>query len=185
MAMTSSCVWTPHGLAQPQRSRAKTSKPSNRSIWNWWNSLCTSATWKACAMCVSTWTPPLWPTKASGSRRRDHLHQGRRRGHIQRLSGRSRRHLPRRPDLRHRRSRPPALHHRQHARLGIGTSAQAHLAFAMRNLGYGSDVNGIVYHADDIINETLRIEDGYILPPPGPGLGVSLNPDKVEKYRIK
>ena len=69
--------------------------------------------------------------------------------------------------------------------LGIGTSAQAHLAFAMRNLGYGSDVNGVVYHADDIIHETLRIEDGYILPPPGPGLGVSLNPDKVEAYRIK
>ena len=55
----------------------------------------------------------------------------------------------------------------------------------MRNLGYGSDVNGIVYHADDIINETLHIEDGYIHPPPGPGLGVSLNRDKVEQYRMK
>lgn len=68
--------------------------------------------------------------------------------------------------------------------LGIGTSAQAHLAFAMRNLGYASDVNGFVYHADDVIVETLQISDGHLLPPPGPGLGVSLDPDKVDRYRI-
>ena len=54
----------------------------------------------------------------------------------------------------------------------------------MRNLGYASDVNGFVYHADDIILETLKIEDGHLLPPPGPGLGVSLDRDKMEKYRI-
>ena len=35
--------------------------------------------------------------------------------------------------------------------LGIGTAAQAHLAFALRNLGYASDVNGFVYHSDDIV----------------------------------
>ncbi|MDA0746509.1 MAG: mandelate racemase/muconate lactonizing enzyme family protein [bacterium] len=69
--------------------------------------------------------------------------------------------------------------------LGIGTSAQAHLAFAMRNLGYASDVNGFIYHADDIINETFQIDDGYLSPPGGPGLGVTLNRDKVEKYRLK
>ena len=68
--------------------------------------------------------------------------------------------------------------------LGIGTAAQAHLAFAMQNLGYASDVNGFVYHSDDVINETFRIEDGHLLPPPGPGLGVSLNKDKVESYRF-
>jgi L-alanine-DL-glutamate epimerase-like enolase superfamily enzyme len=68
--------------------------------------------------------------------------------------------------------------------LGIGTAAQAHLAFSMTNLGYASDVNGCVYHSDDVINETLPIENGYILPPSGPGLGVSLNSDKLAKYRI-
>ena len=35
--------------------------------------------------------------------------------------------------------------------LGIGTAAQAHLAFAMPNLGYASDVNGCVYHSGDVI----------------------------------
>ncbi|MCZ6632789.1 MAG: mandelate racemase/muconate lactonizing enzyme family protein [bacterium] len=68
--------------------------------------------------------------------------------------------------------------------LGIGTAAQAHLAFAMRNLGYASDVNGFIYHADDIIHETFQIDDGYLAPPPGPGLGVSLNRDKLEQYRF-
>lgn len=68
--------------------------------------------------------------------------------------------------------------------LGIGTAAQAHLAFAMRNLGYASDVNGCTYQADDVINEELSMEDGYLYPPSGPGLGVTLNAEKVEKYRI-
>ena len=68
--------------------------------------------------------------------------------------------------------------------LGIGTAAQAHLAFAVHNLGYGSDVNGFVYHSDDIIVERLTIEAGNLLPPSGPGLGVTLDPDKVTKYRI-
>ena len=68
--------------------------------------------------------------------------------------------------------------------LGIGTAAQAHLAFAMNNLGYASDVNGFIYHTDDIINETFQITDGYLSPPKGPGLGVTLNRDKIEKYRF-
>ena len=54
--------------------------------------------------------------------------------------------------------------------LGIGTAAQAHLAFAMHNIGYASDVNGFVYHSDDIVNEQLHIKEGYLYPPSGPGL---------------
>ncbi|MBM3279141.1 MAG: mandelate racemase/muconate lactonizing enzyme family protein [Candidatus Handelsmanbacteria bacterium] len=68
--------------------------------------------------------------------------------------------------------------------LGVGTAAQAHLAFAMRNLGYASDVNGVVYHQGDVVRERLRIEEGYLYPPAGPGLGVSLDPEQLAKYRI-
>ena len=68
--------------------------------------------------------------------------------------------------------------------LGIGTAAQAHLAFAMPNLGYASDVNGCVYHSGDVINEKLPIEDGYMLLPSGPGLGVSLDEAALDEYRI-
>ena len=68
---------------------------------------------------------------------------------------------------------------------GIGTAAQAHLAFAMDNLGFASDVNGFVYNSDDVVEKNLEIRDGFLLPPPGPGLGVSLDPDKLEKYRMR
>jgi muconate cycloisomerase len=68
--------------------------------------------------------------------------------------------------------------------LGIGTAAQAHLAFAMPNLGFACDVNGCVYHADDVVDHGLRIESGFIYPPSGPGLGVSLDPERLAKYRI-
>lgn len=68
--------------------------------------------------------------------------------------------------------------------LGIGTAAQAHLAFAMPNLGFACDLNGCTYHADDVCDHGLRIEQGFIYPPSGPGLGVTLDSERVEKYRI-
>ena len=55
----------------------------------------------------------------------------------------------------------------------------------MRNLGYAGDVNGFVYHSDDIIVEELQIKDGYLYPPVGPGLGVTVDFEKVRKYQIK
>ena len=69
--------------------------------------------------------------------------------------------------------------------LGLGTAAQAHLAFAMGNLGFGSDVNGFAYHLDDVVDHGLVIEDGYLLPPRGPGLGVELDRAKLEKYSLE
>ena len=68
---------------------------------------------------------------------------------------------------------------------GIGTAAQAHLAFAMGNLAFAGDVNGFVYNSDDVVVKNLEIRDGCLLPPPGPGLGVALDPDKLEKYRMR
>ena len=67
---------------------------------------------------------------------------------------------------------------------GIGTAAQAHLAFAMPNIGHACDVNGFVYHSDDVVDHGLRIEEGYIYPPARPGLGVRLDPERLAKYRI-
>lgn len=67
---------------------------------------------------------------------------------------------------------------------GTGTSAQAHLAFAMPNIGYGSDLNGFVYHDGDVVDHDLRIEDGYLYPPPGPGLGVHLDKVRLDHYRL-
>lgn len=68
--------------------------------------------------------------------------------------------------------------------LGIGTAAQAHLAFAMPNIGFACDVNGFVYQSDDVCDHGLTIEDGYLHPPRGPGLGVEVDTDRIERYRV-
>lgn len=69
--------------------------------------------------------------------------------------------------------------------LGIGTAAQAHLAFAMTNIGFASDLNGATYQADDVIHERFEFRDGSLPCPNGPGLGISLNRAKLDKYRMK
>lgn len=68
---------------------------------------------------------------------------------------------------------------------GIGTAAQAHLALAVHHLPYACDVNGFVYHSDDIIQGSLDLADGKLYPPSGPGLGVSVDWEKVERYRVR
>jgi muconate cycloisomerase len=59
--------------------------------------------------------------------------------------------------------------------LGIGTAAEMHLAVAMPQLLGPSDVCGVVYNAETLINEVLPINNGQSGVPPGPGLGVSLD----------
>ena len=59
--------------------------------------------------------------------------------------------------------------------LGIGTAAQMHLAVAMPELLGPSDVCGVLYNAESLIEETLPISDGLAGVPSGPGLGVTLD----------
>lgn len=68
--------------------------------------------------------------------------------------------------------------------LGIGTAAHMHLGVAMTNLGLDSDTCGVLYHAEDLLSEPLRIEGGFAYAPTGPGLGVTLDMDVVERWRI-
>ncbi len=65
---------------------------------------------------------------------------------------------------------------------GIGTAAQIHLGVAMTNLGFDSDTCGSLYHAEDLLIEPLRLEDGYAYPPAGPGLGVEVDMAVVERW---
>ncbi|HEX4812996.1 MAG TPA: enolase C-terminal domain-like protein [Nonomuraea sp.] len=69
--------------------------------------------------------------------------------------------------------------------LAIGTAAAAHLAFSVPRLDHPSDVAGTLYHADDVVTADLTVEDGFLLPPTGPGLGVRLDPDRLAAYTIK
>jgi len=40
------------------------------------------------------------------------------------------------------------------------------------------------FYQDDIITEPFKYEDGYLYVPQGPGLGIELDEEKVNKYRI-
>ena len=66
---------------------------------------------------------------------------------------------------------------------GIGTAAQIHLGVAMTNLGPDSDTCGVLYHAEDLLAKPLRIENGFSYPPEGPGLGVEVDMDVLERWR--
>jgi L-alanine-DL-glutamate epimerase-like enolase superfamily enzyme len=68
--------------------------------------------------------------------------------------------------------------------LGLGTSAAAHVAFSASRLDHPSDVAGHLYHSDDVVVHGLRVEGGALLPPPGPGLGVVLDEEKLARYRL-
>jgi muconate cycloisomerase len=65
---------------------------------------------------------------------------------------------------------------------GIGTAAQIHLGVAMTNLGFDSDTCGSLYHAEDLLIEPLRLEDGYAYPPEGPGLGIEIDMAVLERW---
>ncbi len=66
---------------------------------------------------------------------------------------------------------------------GIGTAAQIHLGVAMTNLGPDSDACGVLYHAEDLLTGPLKIENGFSYPPEGPGLGVEIDMDVLERWR--
>lgn len=69
--------------------------------------------------------------------------------------------------------------------LGIGTAAAVHLGVAMTNLKDPCDASGSLYQVTDIINETFEVKNGTIRPIEGPGLGVTLNPDALARYRTQ
>lgn len=79
---------------------------------------------------------------------------------------------------------------------GIGNAANLHLGAATKiaNLpsvcpvvkpigAVGPDVAGI-YYLDDLTTEPFRFEDGCVLVPDGPGLGIEIDPDKLQKYAV-
>jgi glucarate dehydratase len=65
--------------------------------------------------------------------------------------------------------------------LGISTAAMVHLACSLPNLRYAIDSH---YHdqSGDIISEPWQYRDGAFDLPAGPGLGVELDRDQLERY---
>jgi muconate cycloisomerase len=80
---------------------------------------------------------------------------------------------------------------------GIGNAANLHLAAstAVASLAcvvpvstpMGKGKKGIagIYYTDDLITEPFEYADGEIVVPDKPGLGIELDEEKLEKYRLK
>ncbi|MDE0213571.1 MAG: mandelate racemase, partial [Deltaproteobacteria bacterium] len=80
--------------------------------------------------------------------------------------------------------------------MGVGNAANVHLAAstAAANLGCvipvttpDAEATGRIagiYYKDDIVTEPFEFVDGAVKVPQGPGLGVELDQEKVERYRL-
>ncbi|HEX5414692.1 MAG TPA: enolase C-terminal domain-like protein [Chloroflexota bacterium] len=66
----------------------------------------------------------------------------------------------------------------------IAATAAIHVATALRNLNHPIDTLGPLYLAEDILLESPHFAAGFAVAPEAPGLGIELDPKKVEKYRI-
>jgi L-alanine-DL-glutamate epimerase-like enolase superfamily enzyme len=72
--------------------------------------------------------------------------------------------------------------------LELGPALAAHIHFAMATPGLADaivpcDIISTFYYTDDILAEPLPIRAGWAEPPPGPGLGVEVDEEKLERYR--
>jgi len=80
--------------------------------------------------------------------------------------------------------------------LGIGNAANLHLGAALRIAelpsvcpvtkpagAAGPEVAG-VYYTDDVVTEPFRFEDGRVLCPEGPGLGIEVDAEKLQRYGL-
>ncbi len=80
----------------------------------------------------------------------------------------------------------PCLFH-DDVELGISLAAAAHLITAYRRvIAYRCELSGYPeWIADDVVENPLKIRDGYAEVPGGKGLGVELDEEKLERYAKK
>jgi muconate cycloisomerase len=64
----------------------------------------------------------------------------------------------------------------------IGTAASAHLFCATPGVSAGSELFGPLLLDGDLVEEPIRYDNGYVSPPAGPGLGVRLDDEAIDRY---
>ena len=65
----------------------------------------------------------------------------------------------------------------------IGTAASAHVFATVPELAWGTELFGPLLQTEEILAEPLGYGDFSLKVPTGPGLGIALDPDKVEFFR--
>ncbi len=68
--------------------------------------------------------------------------------------------------------------------LSIGTAARAHLAAAMPNLDFPCYPAGPLVYYEQVVKKQVRYEEGHIIVPEGPGLGVELDEERLAAQRL-
>ncbi len=68
---------------------------------------------------------------------------------------------------------------------GIGTAAYLQFAAALPKLEYGCELFGPLMLRDDVLQEPLEFKRGQICVPQGPGLGITVDEDKVRALARK
>jgi glucarate dehydratase len=76
----------------------------------------------------------------------------------------------------------PALHSVYET--GIATVANLHLAAALSEVEYPND-SGLHFLSSDVVSENLKVVDGAMTLPAGPGLGVTLDRNKLDKVALE
>jgi muconate cycloisomerase len=64
----------------------------------------------------------------------------------------------------------------------IGAAAHLHVFAGLRELQWGCEHFGPQILVEDLVTEPLRFEDFHIHLPTGPGLGVTLDRDKLRRF---
>jgi muconate cycloisomerase len=72
--------------------------------------------------------------------------------------------------------------------LGIGTAAMIHLGISTTGITaetYACDIIGPLYYEDDVIKPGLPVKPGEVRPTEKPGLGVEIDEEQLERYRVR
>ena len=80
-----------------------------------------------------------------------------------------------------------ACHVGSNLELGIGSAAMLHLACAVPNLDsatYPADILGPHYHETDLLTEPLALGPDGARVPHGPGLGIELDEEQLNRFRV-
>jgi len=68
--------------------------------------------------------------------------------------------------------------------VGLKVAAKLHLGAALKNADPVVEFTEMMIH-DLLLREPLRLEDGYLRVPTGPGLGLELDDEKIEAFRAR